>query len=109
MRWEACKTYSSPPHGERVKDLNVYQFAWTHLNIEKDKEELQQMIYDFLNWFKWFVNPTMAEKVDQMEKEGIAVEDEDYVAMVADGFRREGKSEEEIYNMLLSAGLITEE
>jgi len=89
--------------------MNIHQFIWTHLNILKDKEELQEMIYEFLNWFKWYVNPTMAEKVEQMETKGVSIPDEDFVALVADGFRREGKSEDEIYDLLVKAGLINPE
>jgi len=95
------------PGEKRTLQLNDYQIAWSYLNVLEDEREWQETIFQFLDWFKWYVNPQMAKKMEEIDSSGISMEDEAFAAVIADGLRKEGKSEEEIEEFLLDNNLLS--
>ena len=80
--------------------MNDIQVAWCYLNIVEDQREMQQMIYEFMDWYKWYVNPQMAKAMEERDQNAVSVDDENFMRMVADGLRAEGREEEDVQRIL---------
>jgi len=108
LHWKVYRALGLTPTEKRTLDMNDSQIAWAYLNVIEDQKELQEMVYQFMDWYKWYVNPVMARKVEEMEKSAVSMEDDDFIGIVAESMRKEGKSEEETYDALVEAGMINE-
>jgi len=97
------------PGEERTLRLNDIQVAWSYLNVIEDQKEMQQMIFEFLDWYKWYVNPKMAKAMQDKDKHDVSMDEGEFAKMVASGLRKEGKTEKEIEQTLIEAGLIKDD
>ena len=67
------------------------------------------MIFQFMDWYKWYVNPQMAKAIEEKQEgqeRGASMSDDMFAEMVAAGLRQEGRTEEEIKNIMYENGFI---
>ena len=82
--------------------MNDAQLAWSYLNIVEDVKETHKTIKAFLDWFKWFVNPEASRAAEEADKRKISVDPEQYIKTIRQAMKEEGKSEEEIEEVVQS-------
>lgn len=72
----------------------------------EDIKEVQQMVLDFMHWFKWFVNPEMAQQYEASEKYHTKMTSDEFLIPIVDELRAKGRTEEEIEEYLEESGLL---
>ena len=108
--WKVLSKFNILPGEERAERLNDAQVLWCYLNIIEDEKEKQNKVYKQMKYLSWYIHPRMAKWVKDREdnKEKYSMKDDDFTSVIISDMKRQGISDDEIYDTLEAMGLIKE-